>query len=65
MVLGIWGWMATMANLDLGYSVKRMSPDTIAHFDADWTLAAIALGHELAGSYTWPSGIGLEIHDLK
>ena len=60
-LVALWGWLATSETIGLGVSVKRMSPETMAHFAPDNTLAAIALGPELAKSYTWFSAISLEL----
>ena len=64
LMLAIWCWMALTDSLGLGYSVKRMSPDTMAHFWPEQKLSVIALGNELAKTYTWTKAISLEVFAL-
>lgn len=61
LMLIVWSWMALSDNLGLGYAIKRMSPNTMAHFAPELTLAEIALGSDLAKKYTWSTAISLEI----
>lgn len=55
----VWCWMVFGDSLGQDPAVKRMSPDTM--WDADWTMAQVALGKEKAKSYTWSAAIITEI----
>ena len=55
----VWCWMIFGDSLGQNPAVKRMSPNTM--WDADWTMAQVALGKEGAKSYTWSVAIITEI----